>query len=85
MVSCAMLVVIIHIFITKHCSTMQMEVVDVVGQGIRRLEELGGFPFSVSAIVYKDKECSLHAIIQLVSHNRYQQWILRQILGHISS
>jgi len=62
---------------------MQMEVVDVVGQGIRRLEELGGFPFSVSAIVYK--ECSLQALIQLMSHNRYQQWILRQILGQISS
>ena len=62
---------------------MQMEVVDVVGQGIRRLEELGGFIPSMSAIVYK--ECSLHALIQLLSHNRYQQWILRQILGQISS
>ena len=62
---------------------MQMEVVDVVGQGIRRLEELGGFIHSTSAIVYK--QCFLHALIQLLSHNRYRQWILRQILGQISS
>ena len=65
---------------------MQMEVVDVVGQGIRgleELEELGSFLPSMSAIVYK--ECSLHALIQLLSHNRYRQWILRQILGQISS
>jgi len=62
---------------------MQMEVVDVVGQGIRGLEELGSFLPIMSAIVYK--ECSLHVLIQLLSNNRYQQWILRQILGQISS
>ena len=31
---------------------MQMEVVDVVGQGIRGLEELGSFLPIMSAIVY---------------------------------
>ena len=33
---------------------MQMEVVDVVGQGIRGLEELGSFLPIMSAIVYKE-------------------------------
>ena len=62
---------------------MQMEVVDVVGQGMRRLEELGGFLPSMSAIVYKER--FIHALIQLLSHNRYRQWILHQIVGWISS
>ena len=62
---------------------MQMEVVDVVGQGIRRLEELAVFLPSKSAIVYK--ECSPHSYILLLSHNRYRQWFLRQIFGQISS
>ena len=62
---------------------MQMKVVDVVRQGIRGLEELGDFLASMSTIVYK--ECSQHALILLLSHNRYHQWILRQILGQISS
>ena len=56
MFACAILVVIIRSFYFQNRSTMQMEVVDVVGQGIRGLEELGGFLPSMSAIVYK--ECS---------------------------
>ena len=83
MINCAILAVITPSFYYQILLYYANGSCKCTYEGVGWLEELGGFVPSKSAIVCE--ECSVHPLILIVGSIRYQQWILRQILGQIRS